>query len=367
MSKDKDDNNKISQLESSDEPFSLILGEPAKGPEDSDIGTIFVNDKYRIRRFVSTVTDLINVESFNMNHALEDFTRRLAYEKFKDDIDNVRENNIWLKKKVREKSGRWYIMELRPHTTKEKVKGVVITFVDITELQNTKEELAKRIEENKELQREIISNDVAQRWDIGRYLHDEIAQSLLAAEMLANSIKEKLGKRENNLEEEMEDLISIIKRNVTGVRDLSHDVSPVDLEGEMGMLDAFSNLAKQLEKIHGIKCELKYDDIMDTLDNKEIATHLYHTAHEGAKNAAIHGKAGNVRITLKSDGEYLYLTIEDDGSGLPNSSKEKNEGMGTNIMRHRMELVGGTLKIQDTSILGDSGTTVACMIPIEKL
>lgn len=366
MSKDKDDKDKFTQAESSEEPFALILGEHARGPEDSDIGTIFVNEEYRIRRFISTVTDLIKVESFNMNHALEDFTQRLEHDDFKEDIDNARENNVRLKKEVREKSGRWYMMELRPHTTKEKVRGVVITFVDITELQTTKEELAKKIEENKELQREIINHDIARRWDIGRFLHDEVAQSLLAADMLARSIKEKLQKGGNDLARKMEELLDIIKRNVADVRDLSHEVIPVDLKDKEGMVDAFNDLAKQLEKVHELRCELAYDETMDTIDNKEIATHLYQVAHEAAKNAAIHGKAENIKITLESDDQHLHFTIEDDGTGFSDSAKEDG-GMGINIMRHRMELIGGTFEIKNTSDIGDTGVTISGKIPNERL
>lgn len=366
ISKDKDDNGRTAHSETSEESFALILRGPAKEPQDSEIGTIFIDSEYRLQRFVTTVTDLINVESFSMNFALEDFTRRLAYNNIKEDIDNVRENNIHLSREVHDQSGRWYMMELRPYLTKDKVEGVVITFVDITELKETKEELAKKVEENKELQREIINNDVAQRWKIGRYLHDELAQSLIFAVLIIDNMIDKLEEGENILPEEITELKNILKENVARARDLSHNVIPINLEEEMGMLNAFSKLAKQLEKTNDVQCELEYDSTMDTIDDKELATHLYQTAHEAAKNAAVHGDAKNVKITLKSDNEYLHLNIEDDGIGFTDHSKEEG-GMGINIMRHRMELIGGTLAIKNNSSLGNTGATISCKIPIEKV
>lgn len=366
MSNEKDEKNKSTPSGLTEEPFSITLGEPAKGPEDSDIGTIFVNKEYRIRRFVSTITELINVDTFNVNYDLEDFTRRLEYDDIKEDIDNVLNNNMRLTREVREKSGRWYMIELRPYLTKDEVEGVVITFVDVTELQQTKEVLAKKVEEIKELQRAVSKTDVNQRWYIGQYLHDEVAQSLLSASFLATNIKDELDKREKNLMKKMEDLIDIINQNVEAVRDLSHEVIPVNQEEERGINDAFHKLAKQLEKVHNIHCEIEYDSTIDAIKNKEIATHLYRITEEAAHNAAAHGKAENIRITLKSNNNHLYLNIEDDGTGFTDSSKEEG-GMGISIMRYRMELIGGTLEILDTSDLGDKGTTISCKLPIEKL
>lgn len=365
MSQDNDKDDQNTRQESTEGPFSVSLGEPAQGPEDSDIGTIFVNSDYQIRRFVSTVTDLIRVESFNINYALEDFTRRLEYDEIKTDIDNVRKNHVRLKRKVREKSGRWYMMELRPYF-KEKIEGVVVTFVDITELQNTKEELARKIEENNELQREIISNDVTKRWNIGQYLHDELAQLLVSAQLLGDSLKSKVEKGDQIRAEEIEKLNDILEQSVADVRNLSHDVIPINLEEKKGMIGAFNELAQQLEKIHDICCELEYDNAMDAIDDAETATHLYQTAHEAARNAAVHGEAENVKITLKSDDEYLYLDISDDGTGFSDSSKEKGGGMGISIMRHRMELIGGTLEVKNTSEIGDTGVTISCRIPVDK-
>lgn len=80
----------------------------------------------------------------------------------------------------------------------------------------------------------------------------------------------------------------------------------------------------------------------------------------------VHGNAKKVKITLKSDEEKLYLNVEDNGTGF-SDSVEENGGMGIRIMRHRMELIGGTLEIKNTTSLGETGATVSCSIPKHKL
>lgn len=118
--------------------------------------------------------------------------------------------------------------------------------------------------------------------------------------------------------------------------------------------------------MYDIHCELETHNTVDKLINVETATHLYHITEEATRNAVVHGDADNIKITLKSDDDYLYLIIEDNGSGFSDSAKEEG-GIGIKIMRHRMELIGGTLNISDTSDSENNGVTISCKIPVEKL
>lgn len=350
---------------SKEDPYVLGLGDPVGEVGDTDIGTIFVNREYRIKRFVSTVTELINLNPFNIDHALEDFSSRLVYDQFKEDINNVLENHEKVKKEVADKSGRWYVMELRPYVTTNEVEGVIITFVDVTDLKKTEEELANKVDQIKDLQRQIIKNDVKERWKIGQYLHDELAQSLLSAKFMASHLKGKLKSEENGNAKEMDQLLDILDRSIEGARDLSHEIVPIDVEEE-GVVHAFKNLAKEVEKLHGIQCRLDFDNTVERVENIEMATHLYRVAHEAAKNAAVHGESDNITITLKSDDSYLYLNIEDDGKGFSDTDKVKG-GMGINIMRHRMELIGGKLEVKDSADPNNNGAVISCRVPIGKM
>lgn len=362
MSKKKDDE---SSPGSSEEFFNLKLGDPYQGLEDSLVGTIFVNREYRIKSIISSVTKLINLSSFDEDLEINDFARQLKYEGVTDDIKHVFKEQDIIKKEVKGNNGRWYLLELRPHVMEDENNGVVITFVDVTELKETEEELAEKIGKIKELQRQIIKNDVSERWRIGQFMHDDLGQTLVSAKMLLKSVKDKLANGEKDVEDDVDQLIDIISESSTDVRDVSHEIVPLDVE-EKGITYAFNSFARQMEKMYDLRCDLEYDNTVDNLKNMEIATHLYRIAQEASKNAADHGKAENIRITLKSDNDYLYLNIEDDGIGFSDSAK-KDEGMGISIMRHRMELIGGTLEIKDTSVLGDTGATINCRIPTEKI
>lgn len=361
MSENKDDEITTDPSASTDESYNLSIGELDEDRKDSIVGTIFVNEEYRIKSFVSSVTDLINLSSFDKDLELNDFADQLNYELVTHDIKQVfKERNI-IKKEVEGKNGRWYMLELRPHVSKDENNGVVITFVDVTGLKENEKELAENLEEIKKLQRQIIKNDVSERWRIGQFLHDDLGQSLVTAKILLKSAINKLKNGKKEVEEDLNQLVDIISQSMKDARDLSHNIVPIDIE-EQGVSYAFNNFASQLQNMHDVNCELKYDNTVYDLKNIEIATHLYRIAQEAAKNASIHGDADNIRITFKSDVDYLYLNIEDDGTGIPDF-EVNGEGIGISIMRHRIDLIGGSFELKNTSDLGDTGTTIKCRIP----
>lgn len=67
----KEDERKATSSDS-EEPINLRLGDPFKGLEDSIVGTIFVNRDYRIKSIISSVTELVNLSSFDKDLDVND-------------------------------------------------------------------------------------------------------------------------------------------------------------------------------------------------------------------------------------------------------------------------------------------------------
>ena len=81
--------------------------------------------------------------------------------------------------------------------------------------------------------------------------------------------------------------------------------------------------------------------------------HLYRIAQEAINNAATHGKARNVSISLNTTDESMSLEIADDGVGISQLSHESS-GMGLKVMQYRARLSGGELQVRK----GPHGGTV---------
>lgn len=239
------------------------------------------------------------------------------------------------------------------------------------------EELEKLREENEELvqkleskdvkiqryEKELAQGSVVERWKIGKYLHDNLAQQLTSAKISISLLKEKLSKE--NLAEVCEEILEILNESINEVRDLSHDIIPMDVEKE-GVGEAFNHLKLQTEKQHGVNCVLETEQrILEKIKRRKVATNLYHITQEAIKNAVIHGEAKNIKIVLIEHEQQLYLHIKDDGKGFE-TMDEKQSGMGLTIMKHRAEEMGGQLRIKKTKE-NKYNTLVTCSLPLEAI
>ena len=90
------------------------------------------------------------------------------------------------------------------------------------------------------------------------------------------------------------------------------------------------------------------------------AGHLYRIAQEAINNAARHGKAKKIVISLHNTSNGTTLQILDDGLGLARTktqTKSIGRGMGLNIMRYRARQAGNELEIVCPTT---GGTLVSC-------
>jgi signal transduction histidine kinase len=95
------------------------------------------------------------------------------------------------------------------------------------------------------------------------------------------------------------------------------------------------------------------------LSNHAAAIHLYRIAQEAVNNAIKHGKARQIRVSLRLQGKDLGLVVADDGVGFAGDGAARN-GMGLRIMRYRAEAIGGQLIVESRR---KRGTRVRCCVP----
>jgi signal transduction histidine kinase len=147
---------------------------------------------------------------------------------------------------------------------------------------------------------------------------------------------------------------------VVETRNLARGLVPVPLE-DAGLVSALRGLAHSVTRLQGITCTLQSDD--RATDQDEItATHFYRIAQEAISNAARHGRARNIAISLTTIGDRVALQITDDGIGM-SKVPSNSHGMGLNIMNYRARLSGGELTIREGS---SGGTIVSCTAPANK-
>jgi two-component system CheB/CheR fusion protein len=108
----------------------------------TDFGTLFLDSSMGIKRFTERVTDVFSLTPSDEGRPLADFSHQLEYDDLLKDARTVLAHLAPIRREIRSRNGRWYDIRLRLYrTVEDKIDGVVITFVDVTERRHVEEAL----------------------------------------------------------------------------------------------------------------------------------------------------------------------------------------------------------------------------------
>jgi len=133
----------------------------------TDFGTLFLDTTLCIKRFTERVTDLFAIKPADEGRPITDFAHQLDYDDLIKDAQAVLSDLAPVRREVRSRAGQWYDVRIRPYrTVDDKVDGVVMTFVDITERRNVEEAL-RESEQHLRQQKQLVdlSRDPIFVWD----------------------------------------------------------------------------------------------------------------------------------------------------------------------------------------------------------
>jgi two-component system CheB/CheR fusion protein len=100
----------------------------------SDIATVFLDSALRIKLFTPPATKLFNLLASDFGRPLGDFTPRFSDPDLLGDAQQVLQQLVPREKEVTTAEGGWWVRRILPYRTRDnRIEGVVITFVDITE------------------------------------------------------------------------------------------------------------------------------------------------------------------------------------------------------------------------------------------
>ncbi len=118
------------------------------------IATLFLDRELRIQRYTPGMEALINVMAADRGRPVSHLTHKLAYDKLVDDANSVLRNLVPIEREVPGENGQWFLLRLRPYrTVDDRIDGVVVTFVEITQLKRAEKELR---ELNETLEKRVL-------------------------------------------------------------------------------------------------------------------------------------------------------------------------------------------------------------------
>jgi hypothetical protein len=103
--------------------------------DSTDIATLFLDNTLHVRRFTTQTSKITQLIPADVGRPITDIASALLYPQLADDTREVLRTLVKVDRQISLPSGDWFGTRILPYRTLENmIDGVVITFIDITEI-----------------------------------------------------------------------------------------------------------------------------------------------------------------------------------------------------------------------------------------
>jgi signal transduction histidine kinase len=219
---------------------------------------------------------------------------------------------------------------------------------EIVQRQQSEEALHKSEKELRLLSSQLLSAQENERQRIALDIHDNVSQKLVAMKFRVELALDEFDRSGEKSAELSRILIPVIQQSIDEVREIYMRLRPSMLD-DLGLLATLSWLWRDFQDTNpGVRFHSDIDiEEGDIPENLKVV--IFRVMQEGLDNVSRHSKADEVHVALTRENDNVELTMQDDGIGISLeevlSVDDSLRGMGLSGMRERVELVGGTFRI----------------------
>jgi two-component system, chemotaxis family, CheB/CheR fusion protein len=109
----------------------------------TDVHTVFLDGELRIRKFTPKMAETFHLIESDEGRTIETFSHRLRHDALTDELRRVLQHGVRIEHEVEDQSGCNYLMRVLPYRPRERVEGVVLTLVDVSNVRRTERALAE--------------------------------------------------------------------------------------------------------------------------------------------------------------------------------------------------------------------------------
>jgi two-component system CheB/CheR fusion protein len=321
----------------------------------TDIATLFLDREMRILRFTPKLGDLFNIRTTDRGRLISDLTHRLGHSGVIEDAQSVLTHLVPIERELQDNAGRWYLTRMHPYrSNNDRIEGVVVTFIDITDRKEAEAELARvsrtlmvgelatsiAHEVNQPLAGVVTNAEAGLRWLDGKVANiDEVKNSLALIVRDGNRASAVIRRVRDFVKSERNgstplDLREIIRETVAFVQ--------FDLEkNQIALTLAFPD---HVPMVHGDRVQLE-----------QVILNLIVNACEAM--ASVKDRQRDLRISIEESADQtVAVSIRDSGVGIDPqhidkvydaffTTKPSGIGMGLSISRSIVEAHGGRISL----------------------
>lgn len=220
------------------------------------------------------------------------------------------------------------------------------------------------VETHKKLVTQSLEAIEADRKMVAKELHDSIGASLAAIKLNLEEQQVKISQLPSDVKVSLEKPISYLIKAIKETKRISVQMSPLILD-ELGLLATIQWYSREFAQLYP---QTEIHHRIDIHEKEIPANHkitIYRILQEAVNNAAKHGNAKSVVVSLKRVGHRIKFGIEDNGCGFDVqriAMEDENvlSGYGIAGMRDRINLCGGVFDLKSSP---GSGTRIIIELP----
>lgn len=316
------------------------------------IPQLFVDADLILRIFTPPAMKQFSLTYNHVGKSIFDIKDNLRYPYMVEDIENVIESNSSIEKEVQTTDGNWFQMNIVPYMEHEenRVNGVIITFIDITIRLHAIKELEKL---NSQHQTLMFS------------LSHDIRQPIAAITLLADGLDQAHRKNDS---QQFDKWIRTLKQSSKAMASLVDDFTAENEEigkedsqdQKVNIQEIIGNVLMALRseiKLHKIKVDKDIQVSEVRFPKNHFRSIIYNLLHNAIKYRDVL-KPSEITITTETAGEFLILSIADNGPGIAKEDQRrifekssrirediKGTGMGLYIAKKMIEAHGGRIEL----------------------
>jgi len=252
-----------------------------------------------------------------------------------------------------------------PHEPTSNPSMIVLTFRDVTDLQEARNQAIRNHVRLRSLAARLASSEEESRWRVSRQIHDTVIQTLSLTRMKLAALIDRYDGGPGASRAELEEISERLGTAASECRQIMADLNP-PLLYDLGLAPALRDLAGKFRSLHGVLVSVEEKNAVNVLQ-RPLRGFLFHATRELIMNAVKHAASSRINVRLdRADGE-ITIVVQDDGRGFDpehiEHSVESQTGFGLFSLRERLDGLGGRLEI--ASRIG-IGSTVSIFLPVER-